>query len=225
MTSDPDGPDPLVATGSAEDDLVRLLRAAGAPLRAGIDTEASRRHVHLAAAAAVGSGGAAQRLTSRGRLRQVLAGGLTLLLLTALAAAVAVERVGSDLSFAATPADAPIRTLETSQPLAMDLLVNLVESDVLELSACDALIEELEASAGPDGAVDRRDLPPECRGFLNGGRDRLTFPGRADAPGASRAPPFGGTPPGRAGETPRRTGETPGRSRYAPGRSSPPTPS
>jgi subtilisin family serine protease len=114
-----------------------------------------------------------------------------------------------------------------------NLLINLVESELLELDECDALIEELEEAAGPDGDVSEDELPEECRPFLDRERDRLAFPGRADAPGASRAPAFGGlppglgalppgfggTPPGLSGETPGQSGNAPGQSGTAPGQS------
>jgi hypothetical protein len=107
-----------------------------------------------------------------------------------------------------------------------NLLVNLVESELLELDECDALIEELEEAAGPDGEVDENDLPVECRPFLGDERDRLAFPGRADAPGASRAPAFGGIPPGLdalppgfGGVPPGLSGDAPGQSGSAPGQS------
>lgn len=107
-----------------------------------------------------------------------------------------------------------------------NLLLNLVESELLELDECDALIEELEETAGPDGEIDEDDLPEDCRGLLGDGRDRLAFPGRSDAPGASRAPAFGGLPPGLdalppgfGGPTPGLSGEAPGQSGTAPGQS------
>jgi hypothetical protein len=100
-----------------------------------------------------------------------------------------------------------------------NLLVNLVESELLELDECDARIAELEEAAGPDGEVDEDDLPEECRAFLGDERDRLAFPGRADAPGGSRAPNFGGVPPGLSGETPGQSGSAPGQTGEAPGQS------
>jgi hypothetical protein len=100
-----------------------------------------------------------------------------------------------------------------------NLLLNLVESELLELDECDALLEELEEAAGPDGEVSEDDLPEECRPFVDRERDRLAFPGRADAPGASRAPAFGGVPPGLSGETPGQSGDAPGQSGSAPGQS------
>jgi subtilisin family serine protease len=113
-----------------------------------------------------------------------------------------------------------------------NLLVNLVESELLELDECDALIEELEEAAGPDGEVDENDLPEDCRAFLGDPRDRLAFPGRADAPGASRAPAFGGLPPGLGalppgfgGVPPGSPGAAPGQSGNAPGRQPGPEPS